>query len=69
LPRDRVMIMMKMPKAQPDPELEAQKAASKQQKLDSIREGVTRDTEELIRQFGSRTALAGGTMKAPVLGY
>ena len=61
--------MMKMPKPQVDPELEGQKAVSKQNKLDSIREGVTRDTEELIRQFGSQAALSGGTMKAPVLGF
>ncbi len=61
--------MMSMPKAKPDPELEAQKGIAKQQKLDAIREGVTKDTEDMIRQFGSRAALSGGTMKAPVLGY
>lgn len=60
---------MSMPKAKPDPELENQKAISKQQKLDAIREGVTKDTEDLIRQFGNKAALSGGTMKAPVLGY
>ncbi len=69
MPRDRVMIMMKMPKAQVDPELENQKAVSKAQKLDAIRDNVTRDTEDLIRQFGSKAALSGGTMKAPVLGF
>lgn len=64
-----MLTMMSMPKAEPDPELENQKAISKQQRLDAIREGVTKDTEDLIRQFGSRAALSGGTMKAPVLGY
>lgn len=61
--------MMKAPKPAVDPDLEKQKADAERDRLDAVQKSVTRDTEQLLRQFGSRAALSGGTMRAPILGF
>lgn len=61
--------MMKAPKAQVDPALAEEQRRSEEARARTLQESVSRETEELMRQFGARSALSGGTMKAPVLGY
>lgn len=59
------------PKPAPvDPELEREKAASRADKISSIRDDVSSFTDQLIRQFGAKLALGkttgpGATGKLP----
>lgn len=54
----------------PDPELERQKAAARADKISSIQDQVGALTDQLIRSFGSRSALMGSSVaKPPILGF
>lgn len=62
-------LKVKQPQVQPDPELEAATAAAKRDKLQSIQDSVSADTDRLARLYGTRNAMAGSKMGAPILGY
>lgn len=61
--------MMKAPKIQPDPALAAMEERSQQTDLASIQKTGTENTDDLARLYGSAAAMAGTSMKAPILGY
>ncbi len=50
---------MKVKSPPPDPELERQKAAAAQEKVNTIQERLTGDTDASLRRYGARAALAG----------
>ena len=50
---------MKVKQPGPDPELERQKAAAAQEKVNTIQERLTGDTDSSLRRYGARAALAG----------
>lgn len=56
-------------KPKPDPELEAEKLAAKNEKIDAIRQRVSSMTELLVRTYGAKQALLGGSGKPPILGF
>lgn len=62
---------MAAPKIKPDPELERQQAAARQDKISAIQDSVSGATDALVRLYGSKSAMAGtsGSMKAPILGW
>ena len=52
-----------------DLELEREKAAARQDKVDSIREQSATLTDQLMRLFGARASLFGGSSKPPIIGF
>jgi hypothetical protein len=52
-----------------DPELEREKAAARQDKIDAIREQSASLTDRLMRLFGARSSLFGGSSKPPIIGF
>jgi hypothetical protein len=52
---------MKVKSPPPDPELERQKAAAAQEKVNTIQERLTGDTDASLRRYGARAALAGAS--------
>lgn len=52
----------------PDPLLQQQQAAAQAANISSIRDRVTSSTDQLIRAYGMRQALAGGA-RPPILGF
>lgn len=55
---------MKVKQPAPDPELERQKAAAAQEKVNTIQERLTGDTDASLRRYGARAALAGTSSPA-----
>lgn len=52
---------MKVKSPPPDLELERQKAAAAQEKVNTIQERLTGDTDASLRRYGARAALAGAS--------
>lgn len=44
-----------------DPKLAAEKQRAEKDRVEAIRDGVTRDTENLLRVYGARRALSGAS--------
>lgn len=60
----------KTPKPQPeDPLIAQQRRQAEADKLNEIQKQVTADTDQFVRLFGTRAAMDGGGMRAPILGY
>lgn len=59
----------KTPQIPQDPQLAVQQQAAERDKMLEIQKRVGTETDDLVRLFGARSAMAGGTMKAPVLGF
>lgn len=52
----------KTPKpAAPDPEVQRQQEAARQEKIDTIQDTLSTQTDKALRYFGTRQALAGVT--------
>lgn len=60
--------MGRPPKPQLDPALLREQQAARSDKQSAIQSRVSSVTEQLIRIFGSRSALSGAKTRAPILG-
>ncbi|MDQ0132657.1 hypothetical protein J2T08_000558 [Neorhizobium galegae] len=58
---------VKTPKLEPDPELERQKAAAAQEKVNTIQDRLSTETDQALRYFGTRRALAGTSGRTGVM--
>lgn len=52
-----------------DPQLEAERVAAKNEKVEAIRSRVSSLTDQLVRTYGARQALLGGSTRPPILGF
>ncbi|PYE25086.1 hypothetical protein C8J32_10439 [Rhizobium sp. PP-CC-3A-592] len=59
---------MKQEKPKEDPELARQKAAAAQEKINTMRDRLTTETDQSLRMFGARSALAGTGRVSPLVG-
>lgn len=57
------------PKLKPDPQLEAEKTAARNEKIDAVRGRVSSMTDQLVRTYGARQALFGRSSRPPILGF
>lgn len=58
---------MKQPKPKEDPELKRQQAAAAQEKINTIQDRLSTQTDQALRYFGTRNALAGTSMSSPLV--
>lgn len=50
---------MKTPEVKPDPELQQQQEAAQQEKINTIQDRLSNETDQALRYFGTRQALSG----------
>lgn len=55
------------PKVQEDPELKRQQQAAAQEKINTIQDRLSTETDQALRYFGARTALAGTSKISPLV--
>lgn len=56
------------PKVQEDPELKRQQAAATQEKINTIQDQLSSQTDQNLRYYGARRALAGvSSAKSPLV--
>ena len=56
-------------RSKPDPELEREKAAAREEKINAIRDRVSALTDQLVRVYGARSALFGSGTRPPLTGF
>lgn len=59
------MGMFSGPKQRTDPALAQERARAEQERTSAIRDTVTKDTDMLLRLYGHRLAMSGGTLGSP----
>jgi hypothetical protein len=59
--------MKKAKEPAPDPELQRQQAAAAQEKINTIQDRLSTQTDQALRYFGSRNAMAGTSMSSPLV--
>lgn len=54
------------PLIQPNPQLDAIKQAAADEKLSTTQKMLDKDTQDILRRYGTRNALAGVSIAAPL---
>lgn len=60
--------MTPKPKVQVDPQVRQEQQRAEKERAAAVRDDLSAQTDYLVKLFGTRSALSGGSMKAPLFG-